>query len=148
MMDQDVKTNGQTITAGELARRSGGNLETIRYYERRGLLPTPPRTAAGYRTFTADAVRRVRFIKHAQALGFTLAEVNGLLALRTEPATTCADVRRQADAKLADIDGKIRSLRSMRTALVRLAAACTGRNDPALECPILASLDERGGRRR
>src|SRR5919198_614719 len=78
---------------GEVARAGGVNLETIRYYERRGLLPKPPRTTSGYRTFGADAVRRLRFIKNAQDLGFSLREIKELLALRLDARTSCADVR-------------------------------------------------------
>ena len=80
------------LRTGELAIQGGVNLETIRYYERRGLLPKPPRTSAGYRAFDAEAVRRLRFIKQAQALGFSLKEVRELLALRLNPRTSCADV--------------------------------------------------------
>jgi len=132
------------LRTSDLAKRGGVNLETIRYYERRGLLPKPPRTAAGYRTFDAEAVRRLRFIKQAQALGFSLKEVRGLLALRLDPRTSCADVRRRAEAKIADIEAKVRALRAMKRALVRLTAACAGRG-PVTACPILESLE---GRRR
>jgi len=130
------------LRSSELANRGGVNLETVRYYERRGLLPKPPRTAAGYRTFDAAAVRRLRFIKQAQALGFSLKEIRELLALRVDPRASCADVRRRAEAKIADIDEKLRALRAMRRALVRLTAACAGRG-PVRACPILESLEER-----
>ena len=129
---------------GEVARAGGVNLETIRYYERRGLLPKPPRTPAGYRTFGADAVRRLRFIKHAQELGFSLKEIKELLALRVDARTSCADVRKRAEAKIADIDQKLRALRAMKRALVRLTAACVGRG-PVSACPILESLDSEDG---
>ena len=130
------------LRLGELASQGGVNLETVRYYERRGLLPKPPRTAAGYRTFDAAAVRRLRFIKQAQALGFSLKEIRELLALRVDPRASCADVRRRAEAKIADIDAKLRALRAMKRALVRLTAACAGRG-PVSACPILESLEER-----
>jgi len=130
------------LRTGELAIQGGVNLETIRYYERRGLLPKPPRTSAGYRAFDAEAVRRLRFIKQAQALGFSLKEVRELLALRLNPRTSCADVRRRAEAKIADIDEKLRALRAMKRALVCLTAACAGRG-PVSACPILESLEER-----
>ena len=130
------------LRSGELANRGGVNLETVRYYERRGLLPKPPRTPAGYRTFDADAVSRLRFIKQAQALGFSLKEIKELLALRLDPRASCADVRRRAEAKIADIDGKLRALRAIKRALVRLTAACAGRG-PVSACPILESLEER-----
>ena len=128
----------------EVAKQGGVNLETIRYYERRGLLPKPPRTPSGYRTFGSDAVRRLRFIKHAQELGFSLKEVKELLALRVDACTSCADVRTRAEAKIADIDQKLRALRAMKRALVRLTAACVGRG-PVSACPILESLDAEDG---
>ena len=130
------------LRSGELANRGGVNLETVRYYERRGLLPKPPRTLAGYRAFDAGAVRRLRFIKQAQALGFSLKEIKALLALRLDPRASCADVRRRAEAKIADIDAKLRALRAMKRALVHLTAACAGRG-PVSACPILESLEER-----
>ena len=130
--------NGMLLS--EAASASGVNVETIRYYERRGLLPRPPRTRSGYRQFSPEAVRRVRFIKRAQELGFSLREIKDLLALRLDPDTDCADVRRRAVAKSADIDRKIRDLRRMKKALDRLAAACPGRG-AASACPILEGLD-------
>jgi len=128
------------LTTAEVAKQGAVNLETIRYYERRGLLPKPPRTPAGYRTFGSDAVRRLRFIKHAQDLGFSLKEIKQLLALRVDARTSCADVRKRAEAKLAAIDQKLRALRTMKRALLRLTAACVGRG-PVSACPILESLD-------
>src|SRR3989441_4257151 len=128
------------LRTSDVAKQGGVNLETIRYYERRGLLPKPPRTPAGNRAFGADAVRRLRFIRHAQELGFSLREVKELLALRVDTRTSCADVRKRAEAKLADIDQKLRALRAMKRALVRLTAACVGRG-PVSACPILESLD-------
>src|SRR2546426_9423513 len=130
----------EALTRGELAQQGRVNSETIRYYERRGLLPKPPRTPSGYRTFGTDAVRRLRFIKHAQELGFSLKEIKELLALRVDARTSCADVRKRAEAKLADIDQKLRALRAMKRALVQLTAACVGRG-PVSACPILESLD-------
>src|SRR5436309_5094914 len=100
----------ERLTTGQLARRGGVNLESIRFYERQGLLPKPPRTFSGYRVFSEDSVRRIRFVKRAQELGFSLREIKELLALRLEPGTSCADVRRRAEAKLSDIDRKISDL--------------------------------------
>ncbi len=127
----------------EVAKQGGVNLETIRYYERRGLLPKPSRTPAGYRTFDPEAVRRIRFIKQAQALGFSLKEVRELLRLRVDPRRSCGDVRARAEAKLADIDEKIRGLDAMKKTLARFIAACSGRG-PVSACPILEALDEEG----
>lgn len=130
----------EQLTTSELAKRGGVNLETIRYYERRGLLPKPPRSQAGYRAFSLDAVRRVRFIKQAQELGFSLKEIQELLALRIAPNTTQADVRERATAKIADIDEKIKKLRAMKKVLARLTASCCGQGSVS-DCPILESLN-------
>jgi MerR family mercuric resistance operon transcriptional regulator len=130
------------LRSKQLAERSGVNLQTIRYYQEIGVLPEPPRSAAGYRRFPPDAVRRVRFIKRAQELGFALAEVKELLALRGHTSATCADIRRRANAKIADIESKIRDLRWMKNALERLAASCSGAG-PVGDCPILDYLDDK-----
>jgi MerR family copper efflux transcriptional regulator len=132
------------LRTGDLARQGGVNLETIRYYERRGLLPRPPRTPAGYRAFDGEAVRRIRFIKQAQALGFSLEEIRELLGLRVDPRRSCGDVRRRAEAKLADIEAKIRNLRAMKKTLARFIAACSG-SGPVGGCPILEALEETRG---
>ena len=124
---------------GEAAREAGVNLDTLRYYERRGLLPEPPRRPSGYRVFDDGTVRRVRFIKRAQELGFTLNEIRDLMELRLAPEASCRDVRDKAAAKIASIAAKIQQLRSMREALEGLTAACSGRGSVE-ECPILASL--------
>ncbi|MCZ2075915.1 MAG: MerR family DNA-binding protein [Bryobacterales bacterium] len=131
------------IRIGELADQSQVNLQTIRYYEREGLLPKPPRLASGYRVFSPDAVRRVRFIKRAQELGFSLKEIKELLSIRVDPRRDCSDVQRLAKAKLADIDQKIRTLRAMKEVLSRLATVCPGRG-PSTECPILESFEPNG----
>lgn len=128
------------LTVGNLAKRASVNLETIRYYEREGLLPEPPRTASGYRIYSPDAIRRVRFIKHAQELGFSLRETRELLALRVDSKTTCAEVREKAQAKIAAVEDKLGSLQAIRKALLRLTSACTGRGLVS-ECPILDSID-------
>src|SRR5947207_7471515 len=109
------------LSTAKLAKEGGVNVETIRYYERHGLLPRAPRTPSGYRKFSADYVIRPRFIRHAQELGFTLKEVKELLALRVKPGSSCADVRRKAEIKIADVDEKIRQLQTIREALVRMA---------------------------
>ena len=132
-----------TIKIGELAEQSQVNLQTVRYYEREGLLPKPPRLASGYRVFSRDAVRRVRFIKRAQELGFSLKEIKELLSIRVDPRSDCADVQKLATAKLADIDQKIRTLQAMKRVLTKLATACPGRG-PSTECPILESFEPDG----
>ncbi len=133
------------MTIGELAKACGVGVETVRYYERRGLLPDPRPGKVGYRDFDADDVRRLSFVKQAQALGFTLKEIDELLALRVSRTTTCSDVRELAEAKLKDIDEKLRTLRSFKRALGRLVEQC-GATDLKSQCPILDVLDERSGK--
>jgi MerR family mercuric resistance operon transcriptional regulator len=128
------------LRVGDVARQAGVNLQTIRYYERRGLLPKPPRTGSNYRAYPGDAVQRVRFVKRAQEIGFTLQEVQELLSLRATPRTRCADVRLRAQAKVRDIEEKVRTLRRMRRALARLIEECESEG-PATQCPILGALD-------
>jgi len=128
------------LTTGKLAKHGGVNLESIRFYEREGLLPKAPRTRSGYRLFSDESVRRIRFIKRAQELGFTLREIKELLALRFDSSSSCAEVRSGAEAKLRDIDQKICDLKRMKKALAHLIAACPGRGATS-ECPILETLD-------
>ncbi len=125
---------------GTVAERAGVNLQTIRYYEREGLLPRAPRLPSGYRAFPIEAVRRVRFIKRAQELGFSLSEIRELLMLRVDRHRRSAEVRTLARAKVAGIERRIRSLDAMKQALEHLISRCSGRG-PASECPILESLD-------
>jgi MerR family mercuric resistance operon transcriptional regulator len=131
------------LKIGDVAERGGVNLQTIRYYEREGLLPEPPRLASGYRLFPEAAVRRVRFIKRAQELGFSLAEIRELLSLRENADAGAQDMRERARAKVADIEEKIRTLRAMKKALNALAESCPGCG-PLSECPILDALDAKG----
>jgi len=133
------------LTVGQLARQAGVGVPTIRFYERRRLLPKPPRRASGYRDYPADAVRRVRFIRHAQELGFSLREVAELLSLSMDPKSSCADVRTRAAEKVADIDAKAASLKRMRTVLRDLMDACPG-DGPAEICPILRAIDDESQR--
>lgn len=132
----------QGLMTGELAKHAGVNVETIRFYERKGLLPMPPRRASGYRVYPHEDVRRIRFIKRAQDLGFSLGEIRDLLALRARRGTTAAEVRSRAEAKLEDIRRKIADLRAIERALKELTGACPGRG-PLGECPILQHLDGR-----
>lgn len=131
---------GHTLTIGQLARLGGVNLETVRYYERQGLLPKPPRTASGYRVFPTDAARRLRFIKRAQDLGFSLKDIRNLLSLRMRPGTNRADIRARAQRKMADVDDKIRALEGIKKALQTLTDRCDGCG-PVSACPILESLE-------
>lgn len=131
------------ITRGELAKRCEVSFETVRYYEQQGLIAKPGRSSANYRIYDEGTVRRVQFVKRAQELGFTLKEIGELLALRASPRARCADVYARAQARLADIDSKIRSLRAMRRALAKLMEECKGGAETS-ECPILDSLEDEG----
>jgi len=117
------------------------NVQTRRDYARRCLLWGPERDPNDYRRYDRDAVRVVRFVKHAQVLGFSLAEIKELLALRLDSRRACGDVKRRAEAKLVDIEQKIKGLRAMKRTLTRFIAACSGRG-PTSECPILDAFDE------
>jgi len=131
----------EALTIGQLANRAGVGVETIRFYEREGLIPEPERRPSSrYRQYLPQAVRRVRFIRHAKGLGFTLKEIQDLLDLRVDPESTCADVRERAREKIAGIEERIASLQRMKAALERLARSCRGRG-PTTECPILGELD-------
>ncbi len=128
------------LTIGQVAKLAEVNVETVRYYERRQLVARPPRSDSGYRQFPPEAVQRIRFIKRAQELGFTLQEIKELLELRADPQARCADVRTRAEAKIVDIEDRIRTLQKMKRALAQVTAACAGRGSTS-ECPILDTLD-------
>ena len=130
----------ESLTIGQLAQRAGVGVETIRFYEREGLIAEPPRRPSGYRDYSPEAVTRIVFIRRAKDLGFSLKQISELLALRVRPRRNCTLVKRNADMKIADIDTKIAGLRRMRRALLELTKACDKRT-PTTECPILASLD-------
>lgn len=128
------------LMTGELAKRAGVNVETLRFYERKGLLPVPPRRMSGYRRYPSESVPRIRFIKRAQELGFTLGEIGELLSLRGRAGTVPADVRRRAEQKLTEIRRKIADLKAIEDALATLTSACPGEG-PLDDCPILKQLD-------
>lgn len=127
------------LTRGELAKRSGVNSATVRYYEKIGLLPEPPRSNVGYRLFSSESVKRIHFIKQAQELGFSLKEIKELLDLRVTPEATTSDVRMRANEKITDIGGKIKRLRAMKKSLEALVESCCN-EAAASECPILENL--------
>lgn len=133
--------NAAGLTVGRLARRAGVGVPTIRFYERRGLLPKPRRSASGYRDYAPDTVRRVRFIRHAQELGFSLREVAELLSLSLDPRSSCADVRARAAGKIADIEAKLATLTRMHSVLTTLVESCPGEG-PTESCPILVAMDD------
>jgi MerR family mercuric resistance operon transcriptional regulator len=129
------------LTIGQLARQSGVRVETVKFYQRRGLIEQPPRPDSGFRKYPPEIVRQIRFIRRAKELGFSLQEIGELLSLRVAPGTSCREIKARAEAKLADIQQKQRDLEKMETILRQLAETCQGRG-PLSECPILGALDE------
>src|SRR5437867_351444 len=129
------------LKIGQVASAARVNIQTIRYYERTGLLAAPRRTPSGYREYDDDAVKRLRFIKHAQALGFSLKEIRELLALRVRHGAACHAVERKARTKIALIDERVRELTRLRRTLERLTAACHARERTA-DCPVLETLED------
>ena len=128
------------LTMGALAEAAGVGRETVRFYERKGLLPEPPRTASGYRHYPLESVERLQFIRRAQGLGFTLQEIADLLALRVDEVAACGAVEVRAREKLISVADKLTELRRMKKALERLVDACRSRK-PTSDCPILEELD-------
>ncbi|HET8758502.1 MAG TPA: MerR family DNA-binding protein [Solirubrobacteraceae bacterium] len=127
------------MRTSELADAADVNAQTLRYYERRGLLPAPERSAAGYRMYGQDALEVVRFVKRAQRLGFTLSDVEALLELADGGPDSCEAVREVAGERIEDLDRRIGELRAMRTALGRLVATCEQPRADR-ECPLLRTL--------
>ncbi|GAB4377219.1 MAG: Zn(2+)-responsive transcriptional regulator [Calditrichia bacterium] len=126
---------------GQLAKISGVNLETIRFYEKRGLLPEPQRSAGGYRLYDEEDLLRLRFIRRAKDLGFTLKEIGELLELRIESTGTCGEVKHLAEHKIQDVERKIQYLQRIRTVLNRLINQCVNEEITAEECPILEAIE-------
>ena len=135
------------MTIGQLARDAGVNVETIRFYQRKGLIARPSRPAAGYRRYDEEASRRIRFVREAQELGFSLAEIRQLLSLRVDPTTSCAAVKDTAEAKIASIDEKIAALQTMRKALVEITNSCSGEG-PTTACPILDAVERAANKKQ
>lgn len=132
---------GSNLKISEVATAALVNIQTVRYYERKGLLAVPRRTASGYRQYDVDAVKRLRFIKHAQVLGFSLKEIRELLALRVRHGAACETVERKTRAKIELIDERVRELKRLRRTLDRLAECCAARETTA-ECPVLETLED------
>jgi MerR family copper efflux transcriptional regulator len=129
--------NGLTI--GKLAKQVGLGIETVRFYERQGLIEPPPRTDSNYRIYPEEEVNRLKFIKRAKDLGFTLKEIKDLLELQHDPHATKADIKKRTVGKIEDIKKKVRDLSRIQEALEHLSGACDG-HGPLSECPILDAL--------
>jgi Hg(II)-responsive transcriptional regulator len=135
----------KSLTIGQVAREAGIGLETIRFYEREGLIQSPPRRASGYRAYPVEVLDRVRFIRTAKGLGFSLKEIRDLLSLRVDPVRSCDGVRAMAKEKIQDIEGRVRTLQRMRRVLRGLVEVCDARR-PTSECPILQTLSKESRR--
>lgn len=139
--NMDEKYKGvTTFKIGEVARRAQVNKETVRYYEKRELIPAPDRRRSGYRIFTQRHIDQIKFIKRAQELGFTLNEIKELLELRMDENTTCSEIRKEAQEKYRDVTDKIEDLQKIKNTLVDLIDSCTGEG-PKGDCPILEALE-------
>ncbi len=129
----------EKMTISQLAKQAGVHIETVRYYERRGLIPQPLRNPSGYRQYAPEDLLRIKFIKRAQALGFSLNEISEILSLRMAPGTTCGDIKTRVEAKISAVERKIEDLQQMHRALLTLVGKCSGKG-PLGQCPILEIL--------
>ena len=129
-----------TYKIGEVARRAHVNKETVRYYEKRDLIPKPERRRSGYRIFTARHISQIRFIKRAQELGFTLSEIKELLELRMDKNSTCSQIKKEAQGKYRDVTEKIEDLKRIKESLEDLIDSCN-EEGPKGDCPILKALE-------
>lgn len=130
-----------TLSIGQVARRAGVGVETVRFYEREGLLEEPPRRASGYRQYSEQVVQRLHFIKRAKQLGFSLKEITELLLLRVDAQTSCEEVKQHTEAKIVEVEQKMVELQRMRQALLQVHSLCTGAG-PTSRCPMLDALDQ------
>lgn len=129
------------LTIGKLAGQTGVSNDTLRYYEQEDLIHPAGKSPAGYRLYDRDSARRIHFIKHAQACGFTLAEIRELLALRGRDKACCGDIRTRATEKKLQIETKIRAMKAMSKALDQLIAECADATQPVKDCTIIAALE-------
>ena len=121
---------------GQIANRAGVNVETIRFYERKRLITQPSRNTGGYRQYPHETIGRIRFIKRAKELGFSLTEIAELLSLQANPKATCADVKQRAETKISTIHERVKDLQKMKRSLEKLASSCKG-SGPLDDCPII-----------
>lgn len=129
----------EVFSIGQVARLSGVGVETVRFYEREGLLEKPVRRISGYRQYAEEAVKQIRFIKRTQQLGFSLKEIRELLTLRVDTETSCEQVKERTAAKLTEVEQKMAELQRMRQALLQVASLCDGEG-PKSRCPMLDAL--------
>jgi len=125
------------LTIGKLAKEAGVGIETVRFYEKKGLLKRPLKTLSGFRKYSSDDAKRIRFIKRAQELGFTLREIKDILELNARPRSTCSDVKLKADEKIKEIEEKIKDLHRMKKSLNEISDACGDGKQALSECRVL-----------
>jgi MerR family mercuric resistance operon transcriptional regulator len=128
------------LTRGKLAKQTGCNIETIRHYEKTGLMPNPPRTASGYRMYSEEHVRRLRFIQRARELGFSARRVQELLDLSSGTKNTRADVKSLTESHIEEVSNKIKDLQKLKYRLRQISSHCDGSSESAETCPIIISL--------
>ncbi len=130
----------EALSIGQVAKQAGVSVETVRFYEREGLLERPERKQSGYRRYSLEIVRRLKFIRRAKTLGFSLNEIRELLALRRAPETTCGEIKNHLQGKVTNIEEKIEALLQIKRVLLDLSVTCSGAGSLDL-CPILNALD-------
>lgn len=136
-----MKNENETFTIGKLAQRAGVNVETVRFYERKGLIQKP-QSSTGYRKYPNSDANKIKFIKKTQELGFTLKEAKDLLDLRVDKAAKCSTVKSKTDAKIKEVEEKINDLLKIKNTLLRLSESCSSRDVSVTECPIIESFEE------
>jgi len=129
------------LRIGEVAKKSYVSVETVRFYEREGLIALPKRNGSGYRQYPESVIKQIQFIQHAKTLGFSLKEIGELIKLKSTRDARCTSIKAKAKAKITDIQEKIDALERMKSALQPLVAKCKSL-DPISDCPILNAFDE------
>jgi len=137
--------NENEMTIGSLAAKSDVTVETVKFYEKEGLLPRPPKPISGFRSYPEDYVSRILFIKRAQELGFKLREVKELLKLKVDKKATCDQVMKRTDEKISEVEAKIKDLRRIKRSLRQIRDCCSDGTQTLTECPILECFQTNGG---
>lgn len=135
----------KSLTIGKLAKLTGTSAVTLRYYEKLNLLTGTERSASGYRLYSSDAVKVIRFILGAKALGFTLDEIRTLLTLKASDQSTCAEIIKHTEAKISEAEKRIRELKEIKKVLKQLTQQCPADNTPSDDCPILKHISKKAG---
>ncbi|MBT3982386.1 MAG: MerR family transcriptional regulator [Bacteriovoracaceae bacterium] len=136
-----MKNENETFTIGKLAERAGVNVETVRFYERKGLIQKP-QNSIGYRKYPNSDAAKIKFIKKTQELGFTLKEAKELLELRVNKAAKCSSVKNKTDLKIKEVAEKINDLQKIKNTLIKLSESCSNKDVSVTECPIIESFEE------